>query len=526
MTIEDVYHTLLHQGMIHIRENAASPRPLPGQSIKSIKGRKSGIARKALHRNNTRDDDSVKGPFVPPKSYKITWDPDVVVRYLDKWNSKGNLTLKPENLKWSPFLVARTLKSEGLLEEGLLPGVEAGTPTTPGFTSRSSGTADSRTYSPAFPLSDDDDKESTEDILPVLSLRDKRHYSPASSVAMQPPPTAEETPRRLTRRQTSGNLPVTPKQPTNLRRTRSAMKLPNALHDEAMIAEDAALAARLAMEEDRPRRLLRSRSNTEQEKRPLSPQASGGSVSPRKRRRVDTDSPPARNTRSQGSLPTPRRPDPRRRSSVRTPARKSKAPRRTPPVAREDDASPLSRPSPPPETPSPMSSRPNDEDEDGKVGEDVVETQLNMGEPESHPGPERDKELKDEDRDTPLTGMTSSHSVGHSDDTVYVVEDQASSAHTKVSPAFAVNVVPLNMVGSDVAADVVAPKTSLSGVDDVDVDAEGEEDPDAEGEVYVEDIDAEGEEDMDAEGEPYEEEEEEEEEIVVDELMQSPLTAV
>ena len=40
--------------------------------------------------------------------------------YLERWEGKGYLRLRPENLKWSPFLVARTPKSEalGLLEEG------------------------------------------------------------------------------------------------------------------------------------------------------------------------------------------------------------------------------------------------------------------------------------------------------------------------------------------------------------------------------------------------------------------------
>jgi hypothetical protein len=86
-----------------------SMRPSPGQSIRFVRGRKTGSARKLLQRKQT-DDDSSRGPFVPPKDYEIVWDPEAVKAYLDKWNAKGYLTLKPEKLKWSPFILQRAAK--------------------------------------------------------------------------------------------------------------------------------------------------------------------------------------------------------------------------------------------------------------------------------------------------------------------------------------------------------------------------------------------------------------------------------
>ncbi|KAI0806319.1 hypothetical protein BC629DRAFT_1486933 [Irpex lacteus] len=518
MTLEDVYHTLQQQDMIHIRETAASPRPLPGQSFRFIKGRKSGIARKALHRNNTRDDDSVKGPFVPPTSYEISWDREAVARYL----------------------VARTLKTDGLLEDALPSATDSFTPTTPGLETRSSvagGSRTSRTESPYALFDDDaddddDDKHSVSDALPVVRpSRGKQRRK--SSVIPQSSPISDDTPRRLTRRRTSSALEaVTPKQqPASMRRTRSAVKLPSFQHDEAMIAEDAAFAAKLAME-DRPRRMLRSRSNTNPvpDKRALSPHASSRSVSPKKRRRVDPDTPPARNTRSQGPLPKLRRPPAvKRRSSMRSQAstvgsarkpRPGRRPSRVVPASHE--TSPLSRPSPPPDTPSSASMSHvagEENEEEGGDEEDAMIAQLETTEAELRPEPERDRDRnndtqpKDEERDTPLTGLTSRHSVGQSDDTVCVTDDQGGTV--KVSPPLAVAVANVPVSADNLGGDGLKVKAGLNGAaavsipgtggDNSDVDAEGEEDPDAEGEPYVEDdldADAEGEEDLDAEGEP------------------------
>src|SRR3984957_3300819 len=118
MTLEDICATLNQQSMISAREvTPPIPKPSPGQSIKFPKGRKNGFARKHLQRTQTSstvDDKSMrnKGPFVPPTQYEIRWDPEKVAAYLKSWESKNYLKLKPEKLKWSPFLLARMKANE------------------------------------------------------------------------------------------------------------------------------------------------------------------------------------------------------------------------------------------------------------------------------------------------------------------------------------------------------------------------------------------------------------------------------
>uniref|UniRef100_A0A0W0F758 Histone acetyltransferase n=1 Tax=Moniliophthora roreri TaxID=221103 RepID=A0A0W0F758_MONRR len=116
MTIEDVHTTLVQQGMIYGRPSTPPPvKPSPGQSIKFPRGRKNGVARRHLQRTKTNEkapEEAQKGPFVPPTHYEIRWDREQVHEYLQKWEAKGYLTLKPEKLKWSPFFSNQTRKTE------------------------------------------------------------------------------------------------------------------------------------------------------------------------------------------------------------------------------------------------------------------------------------------------------------------------------------------------------------------------------------------------------------------------------
>ncbi|KAJ6577410.1 acyl-CoA N-acyltransferase [Mycena capillaripes] len=121
MTMEDVHATLIQQEMITVREMTPPRiRPSPGQSIKFPKGRKNGVARRHLQRTQTADKankadpEASKGPFVPPTQYEIRWDRDNVTEYLRNWESKGYLQLKPEKLQWSPYILAKTHKTEAL----------------------------------------------------------------------------------------------------------------------------------------------------------------------------------------------------------------------------------------------------------------------------------------------------------------------------------------------------------------------------------------------------------------------------
>ncbi|KAF8623695.1 hypothetical protein AX17_007393 [Amanita inopinata Kibby_2008] len=115
MTVEDVYNTLVQQDTISYRPPTPSPiRPSPGQSIKFPKGRKNGVARRHLQRTltNDKEQDVTKGPFIPPKHYEICWDRQQVDEFLNDWEAKGYVKLRPEKLQWSPYVLSRTTKAE------------------------------------------------------------------------------------------------------------------------------------------------------------------------------------------------------------------------------------------------------------------------------------------------------------------------------------------------------------------------------------------------------------------------------
>ncbi len=296
MTVEDVYNTLCTQGLIDILAVPA-PKPLPGQSIKLVKNRKTMVARRHLIRSHTNDDDVTKGPFVPPSKYEIHWDPGYVKCYLDKWEEKGYMKIKPEKLKWSPFLLARVKKSDADAGLALDAEVIASTPEKdhPGPASASSVP---ETPAPITPI----DVESSNDetiTAPVPRSPEKRKHS-SEQLALrrlrsQNRPTNDSvrsgspfTPTRYLRGPgISGSPPDTVPTPSRassasvspskrsrvskrghqsiFKRVDSSIKEdqpPASVHDGVDEDADAALAARLAEEESRPKRLLRSRSGT------------------------------------------------------------------------------------------------------------------------------------------------------------------------------------------------------------------------------------------------------------------------
>ena len=108
MNLEDIYITLVQQNMIAIYEDESAPvRPSPGRSIK-INRRRSGFTRKNIQKTLPKNDDKTdNAPFVPPTNYCIDWDRLKVERFLEDWKSKGYLILRPEKLKWTPFLLSR-----------------------------------------------------------------------------------------------------------------------------------------------------------------------------------------------------------------------------------------------------------------------------------------------------------------------------------------------------------------------------------------------------------------------------------
>ncbi|KAF8624525.1 hypothetical protein AX15_005836 [Amanita polypyramis BW_CC] len=116
MTAEDVHNTLVQLNMISYQPpTPPAVKPSPGQSIKYPKGRKNGIARKHLQKSLTNDDkeqEASKGLFAPPKHYRIYWDRAQVEEYLQGWEAKGYVKLRPEKLQWSPYILSQNAKME------------------------------------------------------------------------------------------------------------------------------------------------------------------------------------------------------------------------------------------------------------------------------------------------------------------------------------------------------------------------------------------------------------------------------
>jgi hypothetical protein len=330
MTVEDVYNTPCVQGLIDVLA-VPTPKPLPGQSIKLMKNRKTMVARRHLIRSQTNDDDISKGPFVPPTKYEIHWDPGYVKSYLENWEAKGYMKIKSDKLKWSPFLLARVKKSDA--DSGLTLEAEAmgSTPDkdNPGPASASSVPETPAPITPVDVEDSDDEVSST----PGPYSPEKRVHSPEQPTLRRlrsqhraandnmdsgspftpsrylrgpgvsgSPPNTIPTPSRATSASASPSKP-----PRTLKLRERGNPSPIKSADTSSIKEDqpptparddvdedadAALAARLAEEESRPKRLLRSRSGTgtvSTFELPLLPSRSAmARPPPRKRRRVES----------------------------------------------------------------------------------------------------------------------------------------------------------------------------------------------------------------------------------------------
>ncbi|KAF9046877.1 hypothetical protein BDZ89DRAFT_1033648 [Hymenopellis radicata] len=119
MTEEDVYNTLEDLSMIEVFE---MPKPIvkpsPGQAIKTVKGRKAA-GRRNVHRpipEKKKIGHDEEQPYQTPVRYMIKWDPKQVDQHIGHWESKSSswLKVKPEKLRWSPYIMSQTAK---VLEE-------------------------------------------------------------------------------------------------------------------------------------------------------------------------------------------------------------------------------------------------------------------------------------------------------------------------------------------------------------------------------------------------------------------------
>lgn len=309
------------------------------------------------------------------------------------------------------------------------------------------------------------------DSLPAL----RRLRSRESIIETTPLRRRVHTPRRestvLDRRKSSHHSRADDSSATPQRRVNGDAQSTHSLDD------DAALAARLAMELDHPRRELRSRRpSTDQHisKRQLATLTpTPRSVSPRKRRRVES-SPEVDVTSNPAT--TPGTPSLRRTRSARGSVNERPTPRQkvapSPPQRKSSRLTNGRSPEKPP-----VVALPEEEEEDEELPQYVPSERAESQPPANGAATDGETavdETKYEDADTPATGATapSRHSVP-SDDTMFGVD----LARSKLSPVALVGRVsmPITVNGQDEAG----------AIDDEDADAEGEEDMDAEGEPDV-----------------------------------------
>ncbi|KAK0531214.1 Histone acetyltransferase [Tilletia horrida] len=132
MTPEDVYYVLREQDMITISSNTTGKHRAPATSkyksrdgttaSSTARGRRpqaaaNGEPSSSAPRPTAGEDPKGKGrvdPSAVPSEYRIHFDREYVNIHLRNFESKGYLHVKPELLKWTPFLVNRatpTVKS-------------------------------------------------------------------------------------------------------------------------------------------------------------------------------------------------------------------------------------------------------------------------------------------------------------------------------------------------------------------------------------------------------------------------------
>ncbi|OCF75630.1 hypothetical protein I204_02922 [Kwoniella mangroviensis CBS 8886] len=106
ITLDDIYSVLTSEDMINVFDSRPSSQT-PISSSRTPKSRNSGHnrSRKKPPANNDQDDKDFKVPL--PTEYLISVDKEYIQAVVKKHDEKGYLVLKPERLKYHPFLVTR-----------------------------------------------------------------------------------------------------------------------------------------------------------------------------------------------------------------------------------------------------------------------------------------------------------------------------------------------------------------------------------------------------------------------------------
>jgi hypothetical protein len=100
ITVEEIYYTLKDRKMIHTPLDDIGSPQMPVARIKNKSRRRKGGG---LGHGRHTDEDSID----VPENYRIEFDREEAEEYVRRWEDKGYLDLKPEKLRWTPFLVTR-----------------------------------------------------------------------------------------------------------------------------------------------------------------------------------------------------------------------------------------------------------------------------------------------------------------------------------------------------------------------------------------------------------------------------------
>lgn len=339
LTHEDAFNTLTHLEMIYVGDSSPPMRPSPGQSIKFPRGRKNGVSRRHLQKvhpphpldiPSESHSGAPNSDFIPPKRYEIRFERDKVETYMQNWEAKGYLKLRPEKLQWTPYLTSRMPQDSNL---PLLPVMDTTGTTSGGPSIHTPSEAQPTTPLPLIPLGLTDfgfsideleEQKSGKDELPMIvdkpspEAKRSRQRNTLKPLTKDPPPTTRSTrsqrvlspvstplsPSKSLRTRTSHvNALPQPDEPISTRSMRrngtnngvipTPTRKPSNRKMDQNMSNDEAYAARLAMEEmQQGSRQLRSRrsdllvENQRPGAIPVSPPSKP--VRSRKRRRIDS----------------------------------------------------------------------------------------------------------------------------------------------------------------------------------------------------------------------------------------------
>lgn len=124
MTLEDVFNTLRTNGLISLTATPSTPQN--GRDPSTPGSRSAVIVRKNLIRKNSSNPKlyagsqsgiSVYDLTAVPTQYTIHWDRRAIREFLEKIEAKGLAKLRPENLRWTPYLIGRVRKNDSRSEE-------------------------------------------------------------------------------------------------------------------------------------------------------------------------------------------------------------------------------------------------------------------------------------------------------------------------------------------------------------------------------------------------------------------------